>query len=201
MNNMDFQLIQSNIVVLANKHNPSIISKEWLSRNDIIEENIINFTHMPVASLVETTNYNLVVDQNRLQLSVKNLTPDTLKLLPQFIMKYMEKLPETPYIAIGYNYSYDIKLEQKLLKELLKLNDRKLTETFSEGYNIGMIVKFHFNNFNATLTLNPINSVKIIGDFNFQFESSSRNEMINKLFDHFETKQKTEEILRGLSSA
>jgi len=198
---MDFQLIQSNIVVLANKHNPSIISKEWLIRNDIIEENIINFTHMPVASLVETTNYNLVVDQNRLQLSVKNLTPDTIKLLPQFIMKYMEKLPETPYIAIGYNYSYDIKLEQKLLKELLKLNDRKLTKTFSEGYNIGMIVKFHFNNFNATLTLNPINSVKIIGDFNFQFESSSRNEMINKLFDHFETKQKTEEILRGLSSA
>jgi hypothetical protein len=35
---MAFSLTEANIVVLAKNHNPSIVYKEWLTQNKIIDE-------------------------------------------------------------------------------------------------------------------------------------------------------------------
>jgi len=69
----NFSLIGASIVVLAKNHNPSIISKDWLIQNKIIEEEILNFTHLPIVSIIETNNINLFVDPNKLQLTIKKL--------------------------------------------------------------------------------------------------------------------------------
>jgi hypothetical protein len=183
---------------LANKHNPAIASKDWLTQKNIIEEEITKFTHLPVVSLIETENFELVVDLDRLQLSIKKISPENLETLPQIIFKYMSKLPETPYTAIGFNYSYHIEIDQMKLKNLLLINDKKLTEIFTESYMFGILVKFQYKDFKVTLTLNPINGTKIKVDFNFHFESNKIESLLKNLYEHSQTKKTTEEILGGL---
>ena len=109
----NFSLIGASIVVLAENHNPSIVSKDWLTQNKIIEEEILNFTHLPVVSITETNNFNLFIDPNKLQLTIKKISSENLKALPQIISEYLGKLPETPYTAIGFNYSYRLETEGK----------------------------------------------------------------------------------------
>lgn len=195
---MEFRLTQTNIVVLAKNHNPTIVSKEWLIQNKIIEDQILNFSHVPVFSLIETDNFNLVVDPDRLQLSIKKISPANLKTLPQIILKYINQLPETPYTAIGFNYSYNIEIDQKSLKNALLINEKKLIETFSKNYSLGVIVKFLWMGFTMTTTFRPINNREIRGDFNFHFASNKKAAITKKLSEHPKTKKTAEKILEGL---
>ena len=71
---MEISLIGANIVVLAENHNPSIISKDWLSQKGIIKDNVISFTHTPAFSVVETENFSFFVDPDRLQLTLKMIS-------------------------------------------------------------------------------------------------------------------------------
>lgn len=195
---MEFPLIRANLVVLAKNHNPSIVSKEWLTKNKIIEEQVTNFTHLPVVSVINTNNFSLVVDQERLMLSVKKINSDNLKTLPQIILKYINQLPETSYTAIGFNYHYRVEIGQKKLKDVLLINDKRLVEIFSENYTFGGIITFHFNDFVVTLTFRPISNTEIRAEFNFHFKCNNRDEMTKKLLEHPETKKRAEELLRGL---
>lgn len=195
---MRFELIRANIVVLAKNHNPSIVSKEWLAQNKIIEEQIISFTHLPVLSVIDTDNFKLVVDEDRLQLSIKKISPDNLKALPQIILKHINQLPETPYKAIGFNYFYRVGIGQENLKDVLLINDKRLMEIFSENYAFGGIIKFQFMDFMVTLTSHPTSNREITGEFNFHFEANNRDEIIKKLYEYPDTKKRAEEILGGL---
>lgn len=195
---MEFPLYAANIIVLANKHNPAIASKDWLTQKNIIEEEITKFTHLPVVSLIETENFELVVDLDSLLLSIKKVNPDNLEVLPQIIFKYMSKLPETPYTAIVFNYFYHLEIDQNKLKNLLLINDKKLTEIFTESYMFGIIVRFQYKDFKVTLKLNPTSDTGIIGEFNFAFHSNKIESLFKNLYEHSQTKKITEEILGGL---
>ena len=198
---MAFSLVEANIVVLAKNHNPSIVSKEWLTQNKIIDEQILNFTHLPVVSVIETNNFNLTVDQNILQLRIKKISSENLKALPQIILEYMGKLPETPYTAIGFNYSYRLDVEAIKIKDILLINDKRLIEFFSEDYTFGGIITFTSGDFIVKLTIQPINHKEIKSDLNFHFASNKRDEIIKKLFEYQDTKRKADEILGGLFNA
>jgi len=195
---MEFPLIRANLVVLAKNHNPSIVSKEWLTRNKIIEEGITSFTHLPVVSVIDTNSFNLVVDPERLVLSVKEISSDNLTMLPKIISKYITQLPETTYTAMGFNYHYRVEIGQKKLKDVLLINDKRLVEIFSENYTFGGIITFHFNDFVVTLTFRPISNTEIRAEFNFHLKCNDRDEMTKKLLEHPETKKRAEELLGGL---
>ncbi|MCK4475777.1 MAG: hypothetical protein KAU16_03540 [Methanophagales archaeon] len=197
----NFSLIEASIVVLAKNHNPSIVSKDWLTQNKIIEEEILNFTHLPVVSIIETNNFNLFVDPNKLQLTIKKISSENLKALPQIISEYLGKLPETPYTAIGFNYSYRLETEARKIKEVLLIDETRLIEIFSEDYTFGGIITFAFGDLTVKLIIKPINHKEIGGDFNFHFASNKKDEIIKKLFEHPDTKRKADEILGGLFNA
>ena len=105
---MEISLRVANIVILANTHNPSIISKEWLKEREVIEEAVVNFTHTPVFSIVETNNFLFIVNPDRLEISIKSTTTENMENLPRIVKKYINRLPETPYTAIGFNYIYHV---------------------------------------------------------------------------------------------
>lgn len=197
---MEFNLINANIVLLADKHNTSIVSKEWLIQNKILNETekVINFTHLPVVSVVETNNFNLLVDEKNLRLSIKKVDENTLRILPNVVTKYIDKLPEIPYKALGLNYLFTINENQEKLKDFFMINDNKIKSLFPEEFLFGGIIKFKFENFIVTLTLQPNNDEEIQCDFNFHLSSSDKDLIINSLNYYSKTFKKTEDIIRGL---
>lgn len=195
---MNFSLSGANIVILAENHNPTIVSKEWLVKNDILKEDVLNFAHIPVASMVETNNYNLVVDQENLQLAIKNINRENLDYLPKIITKYVDSLPETPYKAIGFNFIYEIQENDENLKDTFMINDAKLLDIFPENYLFGGIIKFPLEDFKVTLTIQSSESGNLIGNFNFHYPSGDINKIKEKLTEFIKILEKSEEILKRL---
>jgi len=110
---LKLELSAANVVVIAQSHNPTIPSKEWLLANGIISPPVVNFTHVPVFSLVETEQVILVVDESRLQVSSKKLDEEGLAYVMQAVARYVRHLPETPYTAVGLNFHWSAVAEDE----------------------------------------------------------------------------------------
>lgn len=117
---MNVQFMGATVVILAQNHNPSIASKDWLLAKDILSEAPVNFVHMPVLSQFDSENFNLVVEENRWQLRAKNTSPDTIEQLPKVAHKYVQELPETVYTAVGTNWDWRVKDESTDLLEFAR---------------------------------------------------------------------------------
>ena len=113
-------------------------------------------------------------------------------------MKYVEKLPETPYKAVGFNFIYSVKENHEKLKDILVINDEKLLNVISSDYLFGGIIKFDFENFKVTLTLQPKNVEDTVCDFNFHFPSSNPKEIIEILQKYLITNEEAENVIGGL---
>lgn len=196
---MELSLGGANIVILAKNHNPTIVSKEWLTQKKIIGGDIVNFAHTPAFSVVETDIFGFIVDPERLQISVKKDIPENIENLPKVAKTYISELPETPYTAIGFNYLYEVITKQSL-KNILSPNDEKFKRLFSEDYQLGGNIRFRFEDFLVRINFKPVNDERIVADFNFHFNSEDIGEIIEKIEMYNTIKRKSEEILEGLFS-
>ena len=171
---------QASIVLLANSHNPTIVTNEWLTRKKILTESAVDFTHTPMFSTVETPTFLLYVDPQRLRLDVKTFNHDSLYKLPNIIEKYVEALPEVPYSAVGFNSRWQV--PDTPLREILKADftgDSELFEkVFGGQHNVGGIVLWQYGSFRVQLTANPAQANPAI-DFNYHSEV----EMVTGLYE------------------
>ena len=196
-----FTLGGVNIVILARNYNPSIVSKEWLYKKNILRETVTNFVHTPPFSLIETDRISFVLDESRLQMSLKTITPEGIETLPKIAAEFVSCLPETPFAAVGFNYSFHISKESTHLEALFVPNHAKLRELFSGNYEIGGIVSFHFREFVVTMSAPPPKgeATKVTINSNFHSECRGADAVKERLKLHPQTMERAEEILRGLS--
>jgi hypothetical protein len=195
---MELSLDSANIVILAKNHNPTIVSKEWLTQKEILTGEIVSFVHTPAFSVTETDIFTFIVDPERLQISIKENISENIEILSKIAKAYITKLPETPYTAIGFNYLYNIATERKSLKNILSPNDEKFKNLFSEDYQLGGSIRFKFENFLVIINFRSENDGKIVADFNFNFNSEDVGKIIEKIETHATIKRKSEEILEEL---
>ncbi len=107
MSAFSFNLIQANIVVLADSFNPSIATKDWL-RDNLIHEEPPVFINTPLVSVFETPEVHLLIDQSRLQLTFKILDSNVMQKWVKLVAYYVELLPHTPYKAVGFNFVWEV---------------------------------------------------------------------------------------------
>ena len=171
--------IQAAIVVLASNHNPGIVSKEWLNQKKIFMDTPTNFIHTPEFSLIETENFSLHIDPQRLNIGIKGPNEEMLARLPFVADKYVEALPETPYRAVGLNSSWIIQPESPdVLKGIFLTHPSQLDTIFRDKpYNIGGIVLYEYDPFNLQLTIKPDKDDNIRFDFNYHSNVSDANEL------------------------
>jgi len=190
------ELDNTNVVILAKSHNPTIVSKEWVIKKEVLEEPIINFIHTPPFSMVENKDLRIHVDSDKMQIIVKRVEPDIIDKLPRIIKNYVNSLPETPYTAIGFNFSYR-EITEKNLGSIFSPDVEKFRKAFSEEYRVGGIIQFNFDEFIVTVNLRP--GEKVIADFNFHSDiKDGSSEIIEKLKSYYETMRKAEGVLEVL---
>lgn len=190
----------ANVVVLASNCNPSIVSKEWLSQRGIFTQPVGNFVHTPVFALVESENFSLMVNEQRLQLMVKKVTQDNLNASSGIAERFVDILPETPYKAVGLNYHYSFPKERCDLRTILSPKDTKLGKLFSSTYELGATIVFEFAKFVATFTISPSLSKEqqIRMGFNFHSNVANVDEVKERLSSQMITLKKVETIIQGL---
>jgi hypothetical protein len=101
---MSTHIVKLAVVVLANKHNPSIATKDWLQARGVVDAKPDEFVHTPVLSVLKYGSLEIVVDEQRLVLAQtgEDLSPAGSPVI-EVARKYVEALPETPYTAAGLN--------------------------------------------------------------------------------------------------
>jgi hypothetical protein len=191
----------ANIVILASNYNPSIVSKEWLYQKGIFTETVRNFVHTPVFALVESEDFSLVVDEERLQITVRKMTQDSLNALVSIAEKFIDILPETPYKGMGLNYRYTFPRKGYDLHTILSPNDAKLSELLSPTYELGATVVFEFERFVVTFTVSPslVKEQQIRMRFNFHSNTANVGEVKERLSSQMRTLEKMQTIIQGLS--
>lgn len=195
----------ANIVILALNHNPSIITKDWLFRNNIIKEPPDDFSHTPFRSFVTTPTYHFSIEQRRLFLELNDVNDDSLPKLPGVAIRYIETLPQIPYNAMGFNFRYKVNTTPKedMLRSIF-VKDEKLMETaFEDKYKVGGILQSYYKDFEVTLTATPEVEVENTVDMNFNYTSIVQNveELADKLEEFLSainhSKRVTSNLMRG----
>lgn len=185
-----------NVVILAKSHNPTIVSKEWVIKKEVLEGPIINFIHTPPFSMVENNDFRIHVDSDKMQIIVKRVAPDNIDKLPMIIKNYVNSLSETPYTAIGFNFSYR-EITEKNWGSIFSPDVEIFRKAFSEDYRVGGIIQFNFAEFIVTVNFRP--EEKGIANFNFHSDiKGGCSEIIEKLNFYPETMRKAEGVLEVL---
>jgi hypothetical protein len=189
-----FSLKSFNITIFAKNHNPTIISKEWLMNKKILDEKINNFAHTPVFSIIETENYDLIVDPERLYLVGKKTNDKDIKRLIEIAKKYSEILPEIPYKRLELRYVYEIESDEKHLKELFAKNDKLFKSLFGEKYQISGTIKSDYKGFVINSKFLKFKN-KIIGDICFNLKIDNERDIDVGLKQDITLMKKAKEII------
>lgn len=192
-------LKKANIVVLAHSYNPSIVSRDWVLDKKILNEPISDFVHTPAFSLMQNNDFSLAVDTNRLQLSTKKFDLANIKLMPQILDKFFTLLPETPYRAMGFNFTYELQVEHDLLRDIITPQKQNIKEFFAANYQLGAMIYFDFEGFVVRVNISPTKQKKKMQGINLNFHTNIHGvtDAKEKLLLYEKTLQKAERISKN----
>ncbi len=198
----------ANIVLPAQNHNPSILSPDWIQQHHIIEETREDFVHTPVFSLYRSITFQLMVDPERLRLSLRVLSPVNLQALQGAISTCVQSLPHVPYRAVGLNFAWIATADEpgegfRLMERLFLSKAEQVRSAFPEGE---LRLGAHLYNVTQEYRLRVLVQPKLetdgnLGlDFNYHFDTSSSDAALkaaSRLSDCFSNARSSSERLLG----
>jgi hypothetical protein len=199
----------ANVVLVAQNHNPSIFSPDWVQRHHIIDEPQEDFVHTPVFSLYKSSTFQMVADPDRFQLILRVLSPSNLQALEGAITRLIQTLPHVPYKAVGLNFTWIATPEApgegaQRMDQLFLSDPIRLRSAFPEGSDVklGGIVYNVSRRYRLRLLVEPKikteENVRL--DFNYHFDARSSDEALNavsSLLDCFSSAEQSCRILLG----
>lgn len=145
-------LHSTSVVVIAKFHNPSILNKDFLAKNNITEKEwqAVETISTPAVSTVRYDNgITWTVDQERLGIRKKYDMPfidEQKDELHKLAASYIQELRHVPYQAIGLNCVLSIEnkeplqwMTQKFLKAEQQYNDMWMMPRFIIKTDKGML--------------------------------------------------------------
>ena len=182
---MQLKWTGANIVLLAQSHNPSILSPAWIQQSRIIEESPENFAHTPVFSLYQSGTFQLMVEQERFHLTLRALSEVNLQALQEAASRYVQTLPHVPYRSVGLNFTWLATVERpEEAEQQFFPESERLRTAFPEGeVKVGTFLYNIVQGYRLRLLVEPRLQTKgDLGlDFNYHFDVSSAEEALRAL--------------------
>jgi len=102
--------ISENVVIVAKNLNPSLFSQLWLIKQGIVSEEGLmgNCVFTPFVTQVFTTDFQLFVVPEQLQFTLSDKSKDNSELIKDKLGSIIQKIPHTPYVAIGTNFHWKV---------------------------------------------------------------------------------------------
>lgn len=103
------ELVEFSVVLVANPNNPSILSPEFLSYNEIVDPDWkvqeSSFSNPAFVKVSYEGGLTVTADLNRV---IFEQTGDNL-VVPEVAKRYLQQVPHVPYTAIGINPKFFIR--------------------------------------------------------------------------------------------
>lgn len=129
---MNIQLAGANVIIAARQFNPSVFSQMWLVRNELLAEEDFGPGYLYSEAFVQmaTPHFLLLVVPSQLQFTPGEQTEHQQALIQEKVGRIIERLPHTPYVAVGLNFVWHLSDERRRIEQL----SRELF--FKEGSDI-----------------------------------------------------------------
>jgi hypothetical protein len=137
---MPRELAASNVVIVAQRFNPSVVSQLWLVRHGLLTEADLasgtGYLFTEVIVQVQTGQFALLVTPDQFQLIPKVPEIEQQTLIEDKVGTIVRMLPHTPFRAVGLNFTWyvtpiDGNIAQ-MSRELFFQRDRPLFHEFAE---------------------------------------------------------------------
>ena len=153
-----------NAVVVAESHNPSIVTKEWLAQYELVSGEVTNFVHTPPLSVVEYGKGGLFIQVDAQRLLVRQrgegLVPEQIEV-PRITKTYVDLLPHVPYTAHGVNFHGYFAFDSEpdavafVRKRFLVPNSVKIADVASGAIRLGIKASYRWERAECTLFGEP----------------------------------------------
>ena len=102
------RLDMANVVVAAEKFNPSILTEFWLIKHKVMAEDAKtgNWIFSPMMVSVSTHEFAILAVPDRLQFTLTNPAGDAQNLVEEKVGRIVDLLPHTPYRGLGFNFAW-----------------------------------------------------------------------------------------------
>jgi len=178
----DLKLIRADIVILADAHNPSILSPDWLRENCGIQEEPEQVVYTPDFSLFDSESVQITADQVRVQIISKVLDNEALIRTAEIASRYVNALPHIPYAAVGLNYVWRWQgPHQKQPQVALFISDKAIPSHL-DIYDItcGGILYGTAPDHRMRVQIEILTLTRVTFNFNFHFDIKARQTDIIK---------------------
>lgn len=193
-------LSHANIVVLARNFNPSIVSKDWLWKKQIIRESASNFVFTAPFVRLDGPSFAFALDESRLQLTLRDPAGGLTKL-PQAARRFIKALPETPYTALGFNFRFALPVPNLSLETIIAVDVSRVRRLFGQDYELGVRVAFPFEDFAVRAEIPAAVPSKTVAEISFNFHSdvSGGQMVIERLSRHAAALRKARALVEAVA--
>jgi hypothetical protein len=160
---MSIQLAGSNVIIAARQFNPTVFSQLWFVRNELLAEEDFGPGYLFSEAVVQmaTPQFLMLVVPSQLQFSPNDQVEDQQALIQEKVGRIVERLPHTPYLAVGLNFVWHMRDEragiEQLSRELFFKNDSELYRRFdAEDAKFGAYLSRNFGGCRQKLDIKPI---------------------------------------------
>jgi hypothetical protein len=160
---MEKELKIQSVVVLAQSFNTTIFNPHWLVKNNLINESDIDPTSIFAQNVTQvvTKQISLLVLPDQLQFTSGAENGNFVEDINNTLVPIISKLQEIPYKAVGLNFNWFIKDENKSIQELSKelfFNEKsKLFQLFDDGNpKFGTYLSKEFKSTRLKLDIKPV---------------------------------------------
>jgi hypothetical protein len=103
---MSSQMVASNVVIAARQFNPSVMSQLWLVKHKLMDEGDFESGCVFSDSLVQVMakDFVLLVVPEQFQFVPRTEAGDELRLIENKVGVIVNRLPHTPFTAVGLNF-------------------------------------------------------------------------------------------------
>ena len=192
------RLRKASVIILAQAHNPSIISPDWVQKVLLIKEAPSNFVHTPPFSLFDSASFLLTLDIGRLELVPKVLDEEHILTCGQVANAYFRALPHIPYRSLGLNYIWEYSPEpsgKPLPRVKLVIDDLNLSRLFNgRSIKYGGSVRVEFKPFVLTMKIDYEDDRTIVFNYNFSYVIETARKAANMTKSLLSLKSRSQEI-------
>jgi len=188
--------VATNVVILAEQFNPSIVNQLWLVKINVAKESDFKdgCTFAPVLTDVHTKEFDLLIVPDRLVFKPQMGIEANQKIITSKIGKIVSELPHTPFKAVGLNFTWFLTNGDvyEFSKALFHKDSVPIYEEFqNKDARFGGYLSKDILGFRLKLSIKPVIKNKNTDDsieglefsFNFHADLSSDSEKGREVLD------------------
>lgn len=196
------KLRKASVVVLAQAHNSSIVSPDWVQKVLLVKEPPSNFVHTPPFSLFDSASLLLTVDTGRLELVSKALDDEHISACGEVAGTYFRTLPHIPYRSLGLNYIWEYLPEpngKPFPQVKLVIGNLNLGRVFNgESIKYGGTVRTTVKPYTLTVKIDYEDERTVVLNYNFSYAIESARKAANVTRSFLPLKIRSQELTESI---